>query len=51
MYVTVKNGTRAGWRRVKQVSKLDWVCEGCGKRLRYYWTACPNCGHPRPESA
>jgi len=49
MNVIVKGGTRAGWRRVKKMVKTDWVCPGCGNRLRYYWLSCPNCHHPRPE--
>jgi len=50
MYVSIKNGTRAGWRKVKEtVARSDWKCPGCGARLKYYWTRCPNCGHPRPE--
>jgi hypothetical protein len=53
--VNVKGGTRAGWRRVLSTQKKDdWVCPlsegGCGKSLRYYWTRCPNCGHPKPET-
>jgi hypothetical protein len=47
--ITVSGGTRAGWRRVKEARMLaDWVCSSCGARLRYFWTACPNCKNPRP---
>jgi hypothetical protein len=39
--------TNAGWRKIKAQAK-DYVC-GCGARVRYYWTKCPACSHPRPE--
>lgn len=49
---TIQGGTNAGWRVVKQQSS-DWTCPvrdgGCGKKIRYFWPTCPNCGHPRPE--
>jgi hypothetical protein len=46
----VQGGTHAGWRTTKQQTKEDWVCETCGKLLRYYWTKCPNDGTARTES-
>ena len=52
MDVRVKDGTNAGWRKVRAAGS-DYTCPtrdgGCGKVVRYYWTKCPNCGHPRPE--
>lgn len=49
MFINVKNGTRAGWRRVREQVKTDWKCSNCGARNRYYWLRCPNCNHPREE--
>lgn len=48
MHVSVRNGTNAGWRRIKQALKTDWKCPGCRAFNRYYWANCPNCQHPRP---
>jgi len=46
----IHGGTNAGWRRVNATpTKDDWVCPECGKKHRYYWTACPMDGTPRPE--
>ena len=47
MYVNVKDGTRAGWRRPKEQAASDWKCPNCGARNRYYWVRCPICKHPR----
>jgi hypothetical protein len=49
VYVTVKNGTRAGWRIVRSARTRDWKCPSCSAKNRYYWTRCPVCKHPRPE--
>jgi hypothetical protein len=46
----VQGGTHAGWRTVNAAQpKEDWVCDNCGKSLRYYWVRCPVDGTPRPE--
>ena len=51
MYVSVRGGTHAGWRRPKHAqSRADWRCPNCGARNRYYWLNCPVCGHARPEN-
>lgn len=42
LHVTVKGGTNAGRRRVKQATV--WTC--CGTVLRTY--SCPGCGTRRP---
>jgi len=47
MHVAVEGGTNAGWRVTHMQSKADWVCSGCKAKLRYFWTRCPNCKHPR----
>lgn len=48
----ISGGTHAGWRIVR-LKGSDWTCPvrdgGCGKSIKYFWTKCPNCGHPRPE--
>lgn len=49
MQISVRNGTNAGWRKVKQRLRRDWRCENCGARNRYYWSKCPVCQHPRPD--
>lgn len=54
LYTHVQGGTGAGTRKFpKPQNKTDWTCPkkdgGCGKSIKYYWTSCPNCGHPRPE--
>ncbi len=49
MQVNVQGGgSHAGWRTIFAKSR-DWRCPNCGASLRYYWTKCPNDGHPRPE--
>jgi hypothetical protein len=47
----VNDGTSDPGRRIVNAAqpKTDWVCDNCGKSLRYYWTRCPNDGAPRPE--
>lgn len=45
----VSGGTNAGWRKVKIQAKTDWKCPSCAARNRYYWAACPACGHPRDQ--
>lgn len=47
MFVSVRNGTNAGWKKVRQAMKHDWKCPSCRSFNRYYWTSCPNCKHPR----
>lgn len=46
MHINVKNGTRAGWRRIVAKAQ-DWKCANCGARNRYFWVRCPVCSHPR----
>lgn len=50
MHVQTKiNEHPSGWRIVRQQVKSDWKCPSCGAKVRYYWTTCPNCSHPRPH--
>jgi hypothetical protein len=48
MQVTVRNGTGAGWRVVREKPK-DWKCPECKRKLRYYWSVCPTDGTRRPD--
>lgn len=48
MQVTVRNGTGAGWRVVREKPK-DWKCPECKRKLRYYWSVCPMDGTRRPN--
>jgi rubredoxin len=49
MQVNVRGGTNAGWRKVKMALKRDWRCPSCKASVKYYWTQCPKCGHPRDQ--
>ena len=49
MFISVRGGTHAGWRKVRFQNKTDWTCPNCGARNRYYWNPCPVCANPRDE--
>jgi len=48
MQILVPGGTHAGWRKpLRVVAKQDWRCPNCRALVRYYWSKCPVCSHPR----
>jgi len=48
MYVSVTNGTNAGWKRPRPKGS-DWRCPSCGKWLKHFWVTCPNDNSHRPD--
>lgn len=47
MYVSVQNGTRAGWRTTRQTPD-EWMCGFCGYENRRYLVTCLECRKERP---
>lgn len=48
MQVTIRNGTNAGWRVIRE-RPHDWKCPKCRRLLRYYWSKCPDDNTRRPD--
>lgn len=47
MYVSIQNGTNAGWKRM--FVRVDWKCPKCGTENAKHWGRCPKCMERRPD--